>query len=30
MLMAFIGAIVAQLILSKLHDRQLERMGVSN
>src|SRR6185369_2534728 len=30
MLMAFIGAIGAQLILSKLHDRQLERMGVSN
>jgi putative membrane protein len=30
MLMAFIGAIVAQVVLSRLHDRQLERMGLSN
>ncbi len=30
MLMAFIGAIVAQLVLSRLQDRQLERMGLSN
>ena len=30
MLMAFIGAVVAQLILSRLQDRQLRRMGLSN
>jgi putative membrane protein len=30
MLMAFIGAIVAQLTLSRVQDRQLERMGLSN
>ncbi len=30
MLMAFIGAIVAQLTLSRLQDRQLARMGLSN
>lgn len=30
MLMAFIGSIVAQLVLSRLQDRQLERMGLSN
>jgi putative membrane protein len=30
MLMAFIGAIVAQLTLSRVHDRQLARMGLSN
>ena len=30
MLMAFLGAIVAQVSLSKVHDRQLERMGLSN
>ena len=30
LLMAFIGAIVAQLTLSRLQDRQLERMGLSN
>ncbi|MGE5112662.1 MAG: DUF2238 domain-containing protein [Acidobacteriaceae bacterium] len=30
MLMAFIGAIVAQLVLSRIHNRQLERLGVSN
>jgi len=30
MLMAFIGAITAQLTLSRVQDRQLARMGVSN
>lgn len=30
MLMAFIGAIVAQVALSRLQDRQLARMGLSN
>jgi putative membrane protein len=30
MLMAFIGAIAAQLSLTRLHDRQLRRMGLSN
>lgn len=30
MLMAFIGAIVAQVTLSRLQDRQLRRMGLSN
>ena len=30
MLMAFIGAIVAQSVLSRLQDRQLERIGLSN
>jgi len=30
MLMAFIGSIVAQLVLSRLQDRQLERMRLSN
>ncbi len=30
MLMAFIGSIVAQLALSRVQDRQLERMGLSN
>jgi putative membrane protein len=28
MFMAFIGAITAQLLLSRVHDRQLERLGV--
>jgi putative membrane protein len=28
MLMALIGAIVAQLTLAQMHDRQLERLGV--
>jgi putative membrane protein len=30
MLMAFIGAIIAQFTLSRLQDRQLARMGLSN